>query len=93
MKLEKLQEEKLDADDGSYDGNIDIEVLNHLLKENGFRTYDAKTATNNVPFIDVVKMIYNLKQEQKATGAVSIKVDLILLKKWRKARKQYEKWR
>ena len=84
---------KLDAKDGNYDGNIDIDVLNQFFEENGFNTFTNPENLKSLNFIDVVKMIYNLKKEQQETGQASIKVDFDPAEEMRKAKKQYERWR
>jgi hypothetical protein len=84
---------KLDADDGSYDGKVDVDILNQFLTENGFKKYNSIDGKDWVSYIDVVKMIYNLKRESLAHGDTKISVDFDPVEELRKARKQYERWR
>ena len=66
-------QKKLDADDGSYDGDVSVTILNDFLVENGLRTYASVRST--IPFIEAVKYIYNIKKEQQANSAIKIDFD------------------
>lgn len=83
----------LDEKDGYYDGKVDVDILNEFLSENGFKQYIPTDGQDWVPYIDVVKMIYNLKREQETTPDHKIKVDFDPVEELRKAREQYEKLR
>lgn len=79
---------KLDADDGSYDGSVDVDIFNKFLLENGFRSYEFQDGVKTIAYIDVVKMIYNLKREQQVSGDSKIRIDFDPAEEMRKARKQ-----
>lgn len=83
---------KLDANDGDYDGNVDLNIFNRFLQENGFKTYSAPEGTDSVPFIVVAKMIYNLKKEQRASGDSKIKIDFDPAEEMLKAKKSLRSW-
>jgi len=80
----------LDEKDGYYDGKVDVDIFNKFLSENGFKKYVPTDGKDWVPYIDVVKMIYNLKREQETSPDHKIKVDFDPVEELRKARLQYE---
>ena len=84
---------KIDSSDGYYDGMIDVDILNKFLLENGYKKYDATDGRTQIPYIDVAKMLYNLKRESSLSGSSKIKVDFDPVEELRKAKKQYENWR
>ena len=75
---------KLDAVDGSYDGDISLSKLNTFLMENDFRPY--KSTETTIPFIEAAKYIYNIKKEQQQE--VPITVDFDPQEEMRKDRKR-----
>lgn len=57
---------KLDSDDGSYDGTVDLKIYNEWRISKGFEPIETLDGSTTMPLIEVVKGIYEIMRETKS---------------------------
>lgn len=56
---------EMDAGDGSYDGNVSVDIYNEWRASRGYGPIELPEGVTSLPFIEVVKGCYGIIRQEK----------------------------